>query len=208
MKQLTGVFQDEQIIDLPDATLRYFSDFFSPMQSKDILTQLLDAKIIDWQQKNIKLFGKSVPQPRLCAWYGDEAAVYTYSGLVNYPLPWHDSLLPLKAKVESVAQTRFNALLLNCYRNGLDSMGWHSDNEPELGNNPIIASLSFGQTREFLLKHRFDKTLPIYRLSLTDGSLLLMSGTTQHFWKHCIPKIQNGATTACRVNLTFRKIIY
>jgi alkylated DNA repair dioxygenase AlkB len=202
-----NIFTPIECIELPDATLTYHPDCFSLTQSNTFLTQLLDSNIIHWQQKNIKIFNRIIPEPRLNAWYGDEEAIYTYSGLVNYPLPWIPILLELKKHVEQITQTSFNSVLLNRYRNGSDSMGWHSDDEPELGINPVIASLSLGATRQFQFKHRTNKQLPLHRISLTPGSLLVMSGNTQKYWKHCLPKVRQSDSVGERVNLTFRYIM-
>ena len=202
------IFSQSDDIELPDATLIYHPDCFSLTQSNAFLNQLLDPNLIHWQQKSIKIFNRIIPEPRLNAWYGDEEAVYTYSGLVNYPLPWIPLLLELKHHVEQITQTPFNSVLLNRYRNGADSMGWHSDDEPELGINPVIASLSFGATRQFQFKHRKNKQLPIHRLLLTPGSLLVMRGETQKYWKHCLPKVRQSESVGERINLTFRYILY
>lgn len=150
------------------------------------------------------MFGKWIDQPRLTAWYADPGLSYTYSGLEWEPMEWNDILLDLKSIVENYAQYSFNSVLLNLYRDGKDSMGWHSDDEPELGKNPVIASLSFGQSRMFHLKHRFDKSTEKVRMELVNGSLLVMRGTTQHFWHHQIPKSKRPLQT--RINLTFRQI--
>ena len=203
-----NLFSQIESFDLPDATLIYHPDCFSLTQSNDLLDQLLDPTVIEWQQKSIKIFNRVIPEPRLNAWYGDEDAVYTYSGLMNYPLPWIPVLLDLKYHVEQVTQTSFNSVLLNRYRNGQDSMGWHSDDEPELGQNPVIASLSFGATRQFQFKHRTNKQLHLHRISLSAGSLLVMSGTTQQYWKHCLPKVRLSESVGERVNLTFRYIAH
>ena len=206
--QSHDIFSQSEGIELPDATLMYHPDCFSLIKSNAILNQLLDTNVIHWQQKSIKIFNRIIPEPRLNAWYGDEKAIYTYSGLVNHPLPWIPVLLELKKHVELITQASFNSVLLNRYRNGSDSMGWHSDDEPELGINPVIASLSFGATRQFQFKHRYHKQLPIYQLLLTSGSLLVMRGTTQKYWKHCLPKVCLSKPVGERINLTFRYIMY
>lgn len=157
-----------------------------------------------WQQDWITLYGKRHPLPRLTAWYGDAGTIYTYSGITMQPQAWTPTLLALKTALERVAQTAFNSVLLNYYRTGQDSMGWHSDDEPELGPNPIIASLSLGGTRRFVLRHRCDRTVEKVEFALGHGSLLIMQGTTQHFWQHQVPK--TAKPTAPRINLTFRAI--
>ena len=134
------------------------------------------------------MFGKQVTIPRLQAWYGDKHCSYSYSGLQLAPLVWTPQLIQLKTTVETVCQHTFNSVLLNLYRNGQDSNGWHSDDEPELGEHPIIASLSLGETRRFKLRHKFDKTIKGIDIELTSGSLLVMSGHSQSHWQHCVPK--------------------
>lgn len=140
-----------------------------------------------------------MPEPRLSAWYGD--AAYTYSGKTRQPHAWMPILDALRQRIEIACQARFNSVLLNLYRNGQDSMGLHSDDEPELGPEPLIASLSLGAERRFVLRH---KTLTDQRhtLTLAHGSLLLMAGRTQHAWKHGLPKAKSVAEP--RINLTFR----
>ena len=158
-----------------------------------------------WKHEKIKIFGRWVLQPRLAAWYGDEGTEYVYSGLKNSPNTWNDTLLGFKATLEAITNESFNSVLLNYYRDGQDSMGWHQDNEKELGNNPTIASLSFGASREFQLRHKFDKQIPTIKCLLENGSILIMSGSTQKFWQHQIPKTKKQIGE--RINLTFRKII-
>lgn len=191
----------KQII-FPNAELHY--GVILNEQESHYYFQKLNTEI-EWKQGEIILFGKKVLEPRLSAWYGDEGASYTYSGKFNIPLPWTKTVLELKTKVEDVAKCSFNSVLLNFYRGGNDSMGWHSDDEPELGKNPIIASLSLGEGREFHLKHKFEKSFPIQKIFLENGSLLLMKGETQHFWKHQVPKSKRAI--GGRINLTFRRIM-
>ncbi|MDP1726150.1 MAG: alpha-ketoglutarate-dependent dioxygenase AlkB [Bacteroidota bacterium] len=159
---------------------------------------------IAWQQYDIKLFGKSIQQPRLSAWYGETGTRYTYSGLTLNPIPFTKELLTIKNKIEQLAKTTFNSVLLNLYRDGNDSMGWHSDDEKELGQNPIIASLSLGSARLFVFRHKHAKE-PLVKLILEPGSLLIMKGTTQRYWQHSLPKTKQVIEP--RINLTFRRII-
>jgi len=189
-------------LDMPDAEVYYYPHFFTEKQSIFYLQELQST--IAWQQEQIKLFGKQIWLPRLTAWYGDPGKTYQYSGIQNKPLPWTPALLEIKQAVETLAPVSFNSVLLNYYRHGQDSMGWHADDEPELGSNPAIASVSFGQTRRFDFRHRTNKSLPKKSVSLSSGSLLLMQGTTQHFWQHQVPKTKQPA--APRLNLTFRFI--
>lgn len=158
---------------------------------------------INWQQDQLTMYGKQVNIPRLQAWYGNPEHEYTYSGLTLTPLLLTPTLITLKEKVEGFINFSFNSLLANLYRNGNDSVSWHSDDEPELGRMPTIASLSFGDTRNFQLKHK--TTGDKLNIDLTSGSLLLMAGPTQHFWSHCVPKTKRVKSP--RINLTFRQII-
>lgn len=190
------------LIPLPQAEVLLDPAFLSPEAAAALLVELTDT--IPWRHEPIKLFGKEVLQPRLTSWHGDPAARYTYSGLTLDPQPWTPALQQLRQHVEAVAQTPFNSVLLNLYRNGQDSMGWHADNEPELGPTPIIASVSLGATRRFRLRPRDPQRIshaPV-SLELPGGSLLLMRGTTQQHWLHAIPK--TARPTAPRLNLTFR----
>ena len=158
---------------------------------------------IAWKQDRLKLYGKSIPLPRLTAWYGDAGAAYTYSGIKSEPNPWNDGLLHLKQRIEAMAGTTFNSVLLNWYRDGQDSLSWHADDEKELGPNPVIASANFGATRNFSLRRNEDKSQKIM-LPLKHGTLLLMKGGLQHHWQHQVPK-QTGVKGS-RFNLTFRTI--
>lgn len=156
-----------------------------------------------WQTEQIQIFGRSITVPRLMAWYGDRTAHYRYSGVDHSPLPWTASLLRIKTDLDSVCQHTFNSVLANLYRDGRDSMGCHADNEPELGKNPTIASLSLGDSRLFRLRHnRSKQTLDI---ELAHGDLLVMAGTLQHHWRHELPKTRQ--TKQARINLTFRRIL-
>ncbi|WP_307719423.1 alpha-ketoglutarate-dependent dioxygenase AlkB family protein [Massilia cavernae] len=155
----------------------------------------------NWKAETITLWGKQHLQPRLTAWHGDMA--YTYSGLRLEPQPFTPLQLEIKAAVEAATGRRFNSLLLNYYRDGRDSMGMHSDDEPELGRNPAIASVSFGATRSFILRHRVTKRT--LKVALSNGSMLLMVGSMQHFWSHGINKTTRPVGP--RVNLTFRYIV-
>ncbi len=188
-------------LSMPDADVLIDRDFITPAES-NILFSDLTANIV-WEQKPIVFMGKEVMQPRLTAWYGDEGKSYTYSGWTVDPLPWTPALLTLRARVEGAAGVVFNSVLLNRYRTGQDSVGWHSDDEPELGTNPVIASVSLGAARNFQFKHKYNPDLK-QTIELTNGTLLLMRGTTQHFWKHQIPKTTK--VLGPRINLTFRVI--
>jgi alkylated DNA repair dioxygenase AlkB len=185
-----------------DGTVLFYPDFFSIKESQSFFDTL--QKSIYWQQEQIKYFGKLVDCPRLSAWYGDPGAYYVYSGILNKPLPWTKELLVIKYKLETLCETEFNSVLLNLYRDGKDSMGFHQDNEKELGKNPCIASVSFGGTRNFRLKH-LNRTDLSLTLPLSNGSVLIMKDETQDFWTHGISK--TSKVVAPRINLTFRKIV-
>ena len=179
----------------------YYIHFFSSTESEKLFLDLNCN--VKWKQDIIHLFGKTMPLPRLTAWYGDEGKSYTYSGIEQHPEPWNPTLTSIKLKVEEISEVTFNSVLINLYRNGKDSVSWHSDDEPELGKNPIIASVSFGETRRFSLKHKISKQHKI-DIDLPKGSLLLMKGETQHYWQHQIPKVSKLLNP--RINLTFRVI--
>jgi len=185
-------------IPIEDGALALMARLPLPYSTEEVFARLRAET--PWRQDSIVLFGKRHLQPRLTAWYGD--ASYTYSGLRLDPLPWTPLLAELRQAVEHACGRSFNSVLLNYYRNERDSMGMHSDDEPELGPEPAIASLSFGATRSFVLRHKRNKRT--LKLALDDGSLLLMSGTLQSHWLHGIHK----ATRALgeRINLTFRYI--
>ena len=199
------------ILPIPDTTpakvhqadMRLIEGLFSPQDSAH-LAEKLDQEI-QWRQDHIRIFGKTMALPRLTAWHGDPGKGYCYSGISMSPKPWTEALLGIKAKAETAAGTRFNSVLLNKYLDGRDSMGWHSDDEPELGPDPVIASVSFGATRRIVLKHKFDKTLETISTDLTDGSLLLMQGAAQRVWLHQVPKTRKAV--GMRINLTFRTIV-
>ena len=167
---------------------------------------LLDAlvKRTHWRQERVTLWGRTYPQPRLVAFYGDDGLEYTYSGVTLAALPWAPWLADLKRRVEEVCDSRFNTVLLNYYRDHRDSMGFHADDEPELGPRPVIASVSIGEERRFVMKHRHRDDVDDVKLVLPSGSLLLMGGATQANWKHGVPK--ESAPCGARVNLTFRTI--
>ena len=185
-------------IPVEDGALALMARLPLPYSSEEVFLRLRDET--PWRQDSIVLFGKARLQPRLTAWYGD--ASYTYSGLRLDPLPWTPLLADIRAAVEGACGRRFNSVLLNYYRNERDSMGMHSDDEPELGPEPAIASLSFGATRSFILRHKRNKRR--LKLDLHDGSLLLMSGTLQSNWLHGIDKAARPIGE--RLNLTFRYI--
>lgn len=189
-------------IPMQDAEVYYLRHLPLAQPPHIVMSELIDE--VRWRAENIVVWGRTYPQPRLIAWYGDVGMNYTYSGIQLVPLPWTETLLDIKSRVEGATHMDFNSVLLNYYRDQRDSMGLHSDDEPELGERPILASLSLGEERIFILKHRRAKALKPVRLKLASGSLLLMRGETQRYWKHGIDK----ETRPCgpRVNLTFRRI--
>ncbi|VWX59004.1 Alpha-ketoglutarate-dependent dioxygenase AlkB [Burkholderiales bacterium 8X] len=191
------------VLPIPGAEVEYLRRFdCGPAGADALMQQLIDE--VPWRAEKVKVWGKEHLQPRLIAWYGDPGSSYTYSGLTMEPMAWTEALHDLKLRVEATAGKRFNSVLLNLYRSGRDRMGFHSDDEDELGARPVIASLSLGATRTFVMKPRRDSSAPVVRLKLESGSLLIMRGDTQRNWKHGVP-----ATTSdvgARVNLTFRWI--
>lgn len=199
---MNSLFQQEPVfLDLPDATIIYYPHFFNKIEADAIFAEL--EKEIPWQQDEIRVYGKVHAQPRLTALYGNEEKSYSYSNITMQPHHWTSLLQKIKLQIESVTDTNFTTVLLNYYRDGKDSNGWHADNEKELGINPVIASVSFGAERTFQLKHNSDLSLK-KSIVLEHGSLLLMKGTTQQYWKHQIPK--TSKPTGPRINLTFRVI--
>jgi len=158
---------------------------------------------VNWKQDSIKLYGKTIPLPRLTSWYGNENQIYKYSGITSQPNSWNKGLLYIKHQIENSFDVHFNSVLLNWYRDGEDYLNWHSDNEKELGQNPTIASANFGETRDFAIRRKDDKSQKMV-VPLKHGTLLLMSGEMQHFWEHSVPKRKK--VSGSRFNLTFRQI--
>lgn len=177
------LFSEDISLDLPDSDIKYYPNFFNKEDADAYFNSLL--KHINWQQDDITVFGKTYKQPRLTALFGNNSKPYRYSNITMYPENFSEELQQIKDKVETKVSSKFTTCLANLYRNGNDSNGWHADNEKELGQNPIIASVSFGAERYFHLKHKNDKFLK-QKLLLQHGSLLLMQGETQHFWLHQI----------------------
>ncbi|WP_339668176.1 alpha-ketoglutarate-dependent dioxygenase AlkB [Dasania marina] len=183
------------------AEVCYYPHFISDAQVW--VQPLLQA--IKWRQDSMQLYGKQQAIPRLNAWYGDENMGYGYSGIQLQHNSWCPELFTLKQQLESKLGLNFNSVLANFYRNGQDSVGWHSDNEKELGSNPVIASLSFGDTRRFSFR-TIAQPRTIRHIDLESGSLLLMQGSTQHYWQHQLAKTQQASVQG-RINLTFRRIV-
>ena len=193
--------QEKIILDLKDASIIYYPNFFSLQKSNELFEKLITE--VPWQQDNITVFGKTHPQPRLTSLYGNEGKSYGYSNIVMQPHAWSPLIMHIKTEIEEICQENFTTVLLNLYRDGKDSNGWHADNEKELGRNPVIASVSFGAERIFQLKHNTIDHLK-QSINLHHGSLLIMKDETQHFWKHQIPKTAKKKEQ--RINLTFRII--
>ncbi len=179
---------------------QFFPDFFSKSES-DLFLQKLRTDI-EWKQESMNMYGKQVNFPRLTAWYGDNDKPYSFSGITLQPKIWSEELIEIKNKIEPLAKVKFNSVLLNLYRSGNDSISWHTDAEKELGINPVIASVNFGVTRKFQLRH--NQTKEKIEIELTHGSLLIMQGELQHFWQHQVPK--TAKMVGERINLTFRVI--
>ena len=178
----------------------YVPDFFNKKKADEYFQALLNQ--IDWKQESMNMYGRQIDFPRLTAWYGDNDKPYSFSGITLSPHPWSNELLEIKNKIEPKSSVEFNSVLLNRYRDGNDSISWHTDAEKELGQNPVIASVNFGAERKFQLKHM--ETGEKVELILKHGSLLVMKGELQHFWKHQVPKTKKKISE--RINLTFRVI--
>ena len=193
-----------QAIRAPDLVADHDPSWVDVPMADAWLAALLGA--VPWRQESVRLFGREIPSPRLTAWYGDPGCVYTYSGLTLEPLPWTPLLASIRERVEAGAGQRFNSVLLNRYRDGSDSMGWHADDERELGPEPTIASVSLGARRTFQLKHKTRKEQRRLDVDLEHGSLLVMRPPTQAHWLHGVPKRRGADAPGERVNLTFRHI--
>lgn len=213
-------------IKVPSGELLYADNFFSTAWSDRMVAYLQENDAVDWRsvdwrnvspealdrlgfknvrwkQDRLKFYGKELPLPRLTAWYGDPGAAYTYSGIKSEPNPWTDGLLHIRRKIEEAVDSTFNCVLLNWYRDGKDSLSWHADDEKELGAEPVIASANFGATRDFQLRNTTDHSQKI-TIPLRHGTLLVMRGKLQQYWKHAVPKRANLHQS--RFNLTFRTI--
>jgi len=202
MNLFASAAPDPVPLPLPDATVVYCSRFFSEEESVvyyDIL-----KRETPWKQDDIKVFGKNYKQPRLTALYGQTKKTYSYSGITMHPATFTETLEEIYNKISLFSEEKFNTVLLNLYRDGQDSNGWHSDDEKELGDDPIIASVSFGVPRVFHFRNKKDHTLK-HKMVLENGSLLLMKQGTQIHWQHQLPKSKK--VEGQRINLTFRNIL-
>ena len=190
-------------IALPDSEISLLQKHFDSEIAANLLRDLTEE--IPWVQNKIRFYGRESLVPRLESWHGDEGMSYTYSGIKMDAKPWTKNLLKIKESIEPIAKTTFNSVLINYYRDGKDRVAWHSDDEKELGKNPVIASVSFGAARKFKLRHKKYKQNQLqHEVFLQNGSLLLMSGSTQHHWLHEIPR--TAKPIGPRINLTFRVI--
>jgi alkylated DNA repair dioxygenase AlkB len=192
-----------ELIEIPDAALTIYHHAFSDEEANHYLKALMTNT--PWRHDDIQIHGKLIPLPRLQQWYCDEYTVLRYSGMSLQPLRWTDELLSIRAHLKRLTDLSFNGVLVNCYRNGNDSVGWHRDNELQFGKNPVIASVSFGAARDFVLKHLYKAHEQPIKCSLSHGSLLIMGDTVQNYWKHQLPKRKDVALP--RINLTFRNIV-
>jgi alkylated DNA repair dioxygenase AlkB len=201
MEQLSFFDDAGQSKGLPIELLDYYPALFTIAESQALLQRFINT--IAWEQRTITMYGKNMLTPRLTAWYGDAGKNYAYSGNRFNPFPWTPELLEIKNRIEPIAGINFNSVLLNYYRDGNDSVAWHSDNETKLGLQPVIASVSFGQVRNFDIRYKQNHQEK-YSIKLENGSLLLMKGNLQQQWEHRIAK--SISTVKPRVNLTFRII--
>ena len=191
----------------PGLSLLVIPNWLSRQESDDLVTELLNG--LDWSQGAIRLFGRKIDEPRITTWCGD--VPYTYSNRELQPRPWPKNLINIRDALDHLlthyeiqTQRGLNHCLLNYYRSGSDSMGWHRDNEPELGRHPVVASLSLGEPRRFRLKSRISKAIPPLTFDLGHGDLLVMYGTTQVYWEHGLVKTKK--IVGGRMNLTFRSV--
>jgi alkylated DNA repair dioxygenase AlkB len=194
----TPGLRGKKVFDLPDTELILIDNFFTKEESDHFYEKLLHQT--KWREYEMEMFDKIVTAPRMISWYEDKDNI----GADQKGPDWTYELLTIRSRVEKETQTDFNSLLLNLYRNGNDSVAWHSDKEHNSGKNPIIASVTFGETRMFRLRHKFRKDIPMVEIPLHHGSFLLMAGTTNSFWQHQVPKTARDVLP--RINLTFRQV--
>ena len=191
-----------EIVAHNDLKIRVQEGFFTSVEANDLLINCIAG--LPWESMKIKMFGKEVVIPRLQCWVGDKGCEYSYSGKKLNRQPWTPELLMIKEKISQHANLNFNSVLVNFYRDGQDSMGWHADDEPELGKNPTIAALSFGGERDLVFRNILSKeTLSIPQ---PHGALIIIDGQTQQYWQHAIKKTKKVISP--RINLTFRNIMF
>ncbi|MGH8476127.1 MAG: alpha-ketoglutarate-dependent dioxygenase AlkB family protein [Methylococcales bacterium] len=184
-----------------DGSLLFVAHFIAAEEAWAMHERLLHELV--WSAESIRIYGKSIQSPRLLSWVGDPDCEYRYSGIVHEPLPWHPVLFELKTRLEDCTGQAFNSVLCNLYRDGNDSLGWHADNEKELGRNPIIGSVSLGDTRTIRIRHK--KSGAAHNIEMNNGSLIIMAGCLQQYWRHCVPKASK--VVQARINLSFRRIV-
>lgn len=182
------------------ADLTHMGKLYTSKQCRDLLTTLIDK--VNWSEDSYQVYGRRFTIPRLQAWFADPGIRYSYSNNLLVTQAWIEPLLSIKKDIEQATEQRFNAVLLTYYRDGMDHVGWHADDEKELGDNPVIASLSLGETRQFQIRHKTEKTSDA--IILNDGDLLLMHPKFQHNWLHCVPV--EKSIEKPRINLTFRTV--
>lgn len=187
-------------IQIKNGEYIYIPNFYDKAKADQYLKAF--SENIQWKQESMNLYGREIMFPRLTAWYGDSDKPYSFSGIKLDPNPWSQELLEVKSDIEPLSEVEFNSVLLNKYRDGNDSISWHTDAEKELGQNPIIASVNFGAERTFQLRNIVSRER--IDITLKHGSLLIMKGELQHFWQHQVPKTKKVLTE--RINLTFRVI--
>ncbi|WP_041523439.1 alpha-ketoglutarate-dependent dioxygenase AlkB family protein [Gilvimarinus agarilyticus] len=203
MSQQPDLFASKEpqtLID-EDGTAVLYPQWLSVARRASLFADLQSS--LKWEQTHLQMYGKRVPIPRLNAWYGDPSSRYSYSGAYFTPRPWTPALQGLRDDLSTVVGTAFNSVLANLYRTGRDSVAWHSDNEPELGPEPTIASLSLGADRVFVFRHI--KSRRQVRMTLQDGDLLVMAGQLQRYWQHQLPKV--AGLGEARINLTYRRVL-
>ena len=186
-----------------NAQLIEFPHLFETAEANQMLETLIAD--IPWRQESLRIAGKVRAIPRLQCWMGDKGSDYGYSGVRLTPYPWHNTVKVIHDRVADSSGSTFNSALINFYRNGEDSVAWHADDEAELGDSPVIASVSLGAQRVFELKQKHQLPAKKFKLTLRHGSLLIMSGTMQQHWLHQLPKVKGLQEP--RINLTFRNII-
>lgn len=204
MMEQFNLFEEPRNINDPIQIINgeyiYIENFYEKNEADLYFNTLI--KNIHWKQESMNMYGKQILFPRLTSWYGQSDKPYSFSGITLNPHPWSKELLEIKKNIEPLANVEYNSVLLNRYRNGNDSISWHTDAEKELGLNPVIASVNFGAERTFQLKHI--ETKKRIDIALKHGSLLIMMGELQHYWQHQVPKTKKPKTE--RINLTFRVI--
>lgn len=203
-----GAVAEPVRLPIRDAQIDYFSEFADERLASEWFAALMREGAVAWRQDSLMMYGRAVRIPRLNAWYGDAGLNYSYSGIPMNPQPWSGLLAEIRARAEAAARHRFTSALVNLYRDGRDSVAWHADDEPELGSQPVIASLSLGVTREFQMRHRHyrENGLATQKILLHSGSLLVMRGDTQRNWLHQVPKRSASVVSGPRINITFRTI--